>query len=560
MDWLKIPYPVAEKKQPDEVPISSSCDEEVETIIRQIEEKQVDITSTYDSWRNVGFAFTDKFGENGREFYHRVSRFYPNYSPSTCDRQYDSCLKSRGTGISIKTFFHLAKEAGVYIRKQKTISEPDLVQLPNLPDSIFPELPMILQKVVEPSASKEDRDILLLGALTTISSSLPNIYGIYDCRKVSSNLYLFITAQASAGKGRLGYCKQIVQPIHKYLREQTELLKVQYEVEMTECNGKKGAIKPCKPLEKMLIIPANSSSTGIFQLLSDNEGTGLIFETEGDTLSQTLKSDYGNYSDGLRKAFHHEPISYFRRTEKEFVEIEHPCLSVLLSGTPKQVAALVPSAENGLFSRFIFYAMKVRPEWKDVFASNSDNGLNEHYSDLGSEFYELYKTLMKSSGIQICLTTDQKKRFNDHFNQLQKDYLALKGMGFMGTVRRLGLITFRICMILSALRILETGNTSVRIVCEKQDFNAALLIAEVLVKHALHVYSNLPEDTRLFTQKSIKEKFLETLPLAFNRKTYLQIAQELSINMKTAERYVTIFCKSGHIHREKQDHYTKSVS
>jgi hypothetical protein len=30
-------------------------------------------------------------------------------------------------------------------------------------------------------------------------------------------------------------------------------------------------------------------------------------------------------------------------------------LSALLSGTPKQVSALIPNAENGLFSRFIFY-------------------------------------------------------------------------------------------------------------------------------------------------------------------------------------------------------------
>jgi len=65
--------------------------------------------------------------------------------------------------------------------------------------------------------------------------------------------------------------------------------------------------KPIKPLEKMLIIPANNSATGVFQLLSENEGSGLLFETEGDTLACAFKSDYSNYSDGLRKAFHHDP-------------------------------------------------------------------------------------------------------------------------------------------------------------------------------------------------------------------------------------------------------------
>ncbi|HAH23070.1 MAG TPA: DNA primase, partial [Prolixibacteraceae bacterium] len=86
-----------------------------------------------------------------------------------------------------------------------------------------------------------------------------------------------------------------------------------------------------------------------------------IFETEGDTLAQAFKSDYGNYSDGFRKAFHHETISYYRRTDREFVEIDNPCLSTVLSSTPKQVAILIPNAENGMLSRFIFYHMNIKP-------------------------------------------------------------------------------------------------------------------------------------------------------------------------------------------------------
>ena len=49
-----------------------------------------------------------------------------------------------------------------------------------------------------------------------------------------------------------------------------------------------------------------------------------------------LDSDYGNYSDGFRKAFHHETISYVRRKDREYVNLKHPKLSALLTGTPKQ--------------------------------------------------------------------------------------------------------------------------------------------------------------------------------------------------------------------------------
>jgi hypothetical protein len=39
---------------------------------------------------------------------------------------------------------------------------------------------------------------------------------------------------------------------------------------------------------------ANSSATAFFQILNDNNGVGLMFETEGDTLAQIFKSEHGN--------------------------------------------------------------------------------------------------------------------------------------------------------------------------------------------------------------------------------------------------------------------------
>ena len=45
------------------------------------------------------------------------------------------------------------------------------------------------------------------------------------------------------------------------------------------------------------------------------------------------------------------------------------------------------------------------------------------------------------------------------------------------------------------------------------------------------------------------------LPASFNRQVYLRIAASMSIPDKTAEGYITDFCKRGLIHRAKQDHY-----
>lgn len=587
--------------------VPSAISFEVDTVISRIEASLTDITTSYQDWLNVGFALANEFGEAGRSYFHRVSRFYNGYTKTDCDRQFDQCLKSTPSSrcITIKTFFHMAKQAGIEVRgrgsegtktrgydgtmgreydgapgsDQSQYSEGAVAgqpfvpscsrplvpsspapQLPTLPDSIFPRLPEFLQKVVEGAYSKEERDILLLGALGVFSACFPKLWGIYDGKKVYANLYLFITAQASAGKGRLTFCKQLVNPIHWERRQETLRQKQIYDLEMREYNIARmkdpNAEKPVKPPELMLFIPANSSATGMFQLLAENDGRGLIFETEGDTMAQAFKSDHGNYSDGFRKGYHHEMISYYRRTDHEYKEIRYPCISTVLSGTPRQVLSLIPGVEDGLFSRFIFYHMNLRPVWKNVFARENNRIMEEHFNDLGQEFLGLYKALGQHPEMQFSLTREQEVEFNSFFEQVQEKYLTLQGMDYMGTIRRLGLIAFRMAMVLTALRIMETGDFSEHQVCSDTDFQNALSIISILVKHSSYVFTQLPEDTKSANRQNKKEQLLDKLPGKFTSQEFLNIAKDLSITARTANRYIATFCEKGLLRREQAGSYT----
>ena len=125
----------------------------------------------------------------------------------------------------------------------------------------------------------------------------------------------------------------------------------------------------------------------------------------------------------------------------------------------------------------------------------------------------------------------------------------------MATIRRLGLIAFRIAMILSALRIMEHGDLPERIICEERYFQTTLEMVQVLVKHTSKVFSELPQDVPMSKRKIQKERFLDALPASFNRQEDLKIAASMSILDKTSEAYITDFCKRGLIHREKQGHY-----
>ena len=566
-DWLEIPKEKPQtKSNMATTNVVAVTENDIEQYILAIEQSGIDITKDYAIWRDLGFAFAEEFGESGRDYFHRISRNYIGYDAKECDEQFNKCLKAKGHGITIATFYYYTHQAGLKpIKKQSNNDEVATVvdesgqTMPTIPDEVFDTLPQFLQQVVNPASSQEEKDILLLGAITAFSACFPKLFGIYDQRKVFSNLYLFVTAPASAGKGRLNQIKYLVDPVHKLKREHAKVLRQQFNTEMATYNINKGKDenleKPNKPPERMLFIPANNSVTGVYQLISDNEGRGLIFETEGDTLAQAFKSDYGNYSDGFRKAFHHETISYYRRTDREYVDIEKPCLSTVLSGTPKQVVTLIPNAENGLFSRFMFYYMNIKPAWKNVFQNSHNNGLDEYYKQLGVEFLELYKTLRNNPEIEVRLILSQQERFNSFFESLQAKYINLQPEEYIATIRRLGLISFRLMMLFTVFRIMEDGDVNAVKECEDVDFDNVLTIISILVKHSSKVYNDLPIEQKAVKRLNRKERFLESLPKQFNRQEYLDLATKQNIPHKTAEGYIAKFVEAGLIHREAHNKY-----
>ena len=555
-------------------PLSVDLQEEIELLTKIIEERSIDIAPDYNSWRDLGFALADALGENGRDYFHRISRFYLNYSYDEAEKQFTACLNHHGHGITSKTIFHLAKQAGI------TIGSRSLSPFPNPVPSIIPpqstisaelmqtfsdkvkdHLPDFLKNIADNAISDEDADLLILGTLTVVSACLPNISGIYAGREVFPNLFLFVTAQASSGKGRLTLCRYIVEYIHKQLREEYENeLEIYRRQQIDYTLNKKNtdAEQPQEPPLKTLFIPANSSSTAVYQLLNANKGIGLIFETEGDTLANTFKSDYGNFSDGFRKAFHHETISYNRRKDKEFVELEKPRLSALLSGTPKQVLSLIPDTENGLFSRFLFYYMNVRLVWNDVFAVQ-DGTLDKKFEDYGRQFFDLYCALKVSYPIRFALSASQQTEFHTFFEQIQNEYSSVFGFDFVASVRRLGLIAFRLTMIMSALRILENGEIPNVMLCSDDDFSTVKTMVKTLLMHTAKVYQMLPENiaNSIGNKNQLKQQYYDSLPPDFDKQTAISIAQSLGIPQKTAERYLKQWCLSGQMNRVKHGWYSK---
>ena len=570
---------------------SSARHTDVEALVSAVEASGIDITAAYSDWLAIGFALVSELGEEGRPLFHRLSCFYPGYDIAEADRQYTVCLRDGSREISIATLFHIAKTHGIVIpvssrNRYEEVEEDEEneeneetgrakpVKTDTFSQVVGGQLPDILKRIVADAVSPVDADLLILGSLTVFSACLPNVYGVYDRREVFSNLFLYVTASASAGKGRLSLCRHLAAPLHRELREQYRKSMEKYKQEQLQyvMNKKKGeASEPEEPPFLTLFIPANSTATVVYQTLSQNNGVGLLFETEGDTLANAFNSDLGNYSDGFRKAFHHETISYLRKKDREYVEITKPKFSAILSGTPEQVFNLIPSAENGLFSRFIFYVMPTEIVWHDMFDASEGPTADELFKEIGRDFYQFHK-LLGAQPIRFTLQQEQQRRFNAFFSKTQAEYAALFGNDIIASVRRLGLIFFRITMILTVLRQMDDGafplalddGKEALLVCTDADFDTALAMVKVLLQHTARVFQALPRRTeRRFRQdrrqrtESYMQTFLAALPDAFSRSGYLQTAADMGISEKTAERYIAELCRSGMLEHPASGQYVK---
>ena len=133
------------------------------------------------------------------------------------------------------------------------------------------------------------------------------------------------------------------------------------------------------------------------------------------------------------------------------------------------------------------------------------------------------------------------------------------GNDYVGTIRRLGLITFRVAMILTVLRIMDSGNINNTIVCSDTDFQIAMEIVKVLLQHASFVFRQLPSATPTQTNNP-KMALFQALPTQFDRIKYIEIATQLQIPESTADKQVARFLNAGLLIRHAHGNYSKKDS
>jgi Protein of unknown function (DUF3987)/VirE N-terminal domain len=451
-------------------------------------------------------------------------------------------------------------------RERNDTEERDTSAVESTPvfsQTIINGMPAIIRDIALKLSSDRERDTFITGALSVLSGCLYSVEGIYDGNIIYPNLYSFVIAPASSGKGVLKIARQLGDHLHKKHLKESEEAKVQYERDLQEYQearreGDKAAEKPEKPPYIMLFVAGNSSSASLYEHLDECGGLGIICETEADTIATCFKNDWGNYSDILRRAFHHEAINYRRKTtDKKYIEVQEPKLSVALSGTASQVQGLIKSAEDGLFSRFIFYRFHAARKWRDVSPANGKAALPKLIKTKAEAFTEMVEYLIKYPS-EFELTEQQWDQLNRRFDTSLKDVACFVTEEAGASVTRLGLIAFRIAMILSAVRKYEVASTDVKLICTDDHFNMAMEMVNVYMQHAMVMYKELPAAAKALDGKL--KKFFGILLPEFTRDMAKKLATESGLNVSDSwvDKWLKRLVTYGYLVKPEYNIYRKT--
>ncbi len=383
-------------------------------------------------------------------------------------------------------------------------------------ESIYQNLPNYLRNAVGVLTDDIEKEVFFFGAIGVISGILPNIQGFYDSKHYTPHIYSFLVGKYGEGKGILTKARELASKI-----QQAKMADYDSEMAEYEYDGEKGVI----PKRKFIFIPANNSKSGIVRLLKESEEKGIMFLTEADTLSDILKQDFGNFSDILRGLFHHEGYEQYRTTNDEYSYIEKGYLAVVMSGTYDQLIKLIPTIENGLFSRFLYYHFNPpKGIFKNVF-HNDKQKYTSLFDNLSDDYFQIYKKLSAlDESIEFSLTEKQQDIFHIQFQKWKTELSDLTDGDLDGSVNRLGLIAFRIMMQFTTLRMLENNEDFLpnKIICNDIDFITALRIIQISKNNALEVYKFIPKKKSKYktmnttSLKTIVAKFLNN----FNKQQF----------------------------------------
>ena len=386
------------------------------------------------------------------------------------------------------------------------------LDMQNLPESI--------QNMLSLAKTDEEKDMLLMATLAAASACVPNLYFRYGPtgKKYYANLQCFILASSASGKGIANQALEMMRVVDE-----------QYP----------------------MLIAGDSTLAAWYKALEEQGGIGYMHESEGSVITDIWRNAAANYNTALRKAAEHEAIS--RNRVKGASEIACPRLSMLLTGTFSQYKALVPSVENGYFSRLLTLVERgSHPFEKSYVTAKSENSAIAR--QVGHQLLRTCENLMNAPEREWSLTDSQKERLGEKLETEYRTLIDMLGENFHSTVIRMAVQIERIALILSAMR----GNL---VECSDFDYQTAELIGSKMLMHMAMAYrmikgdeqETMPEVKGLDQRKVV----FDGLKARYQLNDLIKEAQSQGVSRSSAIRWNNQWIEKGMVRKENHGEYRK---
>jgi hypothetical protein len=520
------------------------------------------------------------------------------------NNRFSESFPENGAGFR-KTFRGAKGGQQDVVEEEETLKElPYEDEYTNIPDP-FPtyQWPKFLQRIMDCGEDIAQRDMLFCCTVGALGATVNRLVKIpYSKKTMYPSMQVFIIAPAASGKGAISWVRYLVLPFHKEKLARYESLLAAYQVELrtwsNEGRKRDESAKPIPPKMELFFIAGDNTGTGIQENIIDNDGHGLILEAEAEVLSAAIDSEYGRWSHILRKAFDHEFLSYNRRKDHEYRECDCLRLSVIICGTPGQLGKFIPGAENGLFSRQLFYFMPSQKEFLNMFHSDNKTDHTTLFMQWGFRWKAVVDALQVTvSEIRLELTTEQEDRMVDCMSQLFRHAGIAHGGSMRSSVVRLAINLLRIAGVVALIRALDPllmmedkeqfsskmqHFTRTLLECEglepspdthpenaadgivsqlvlhitQEDYDAVIALAEPFYRHAEHALMSLPDENIEARKVTPQELFLADLPMTFTRQEYISIGEKHRLSVKQCEYYVEKLLNRTILERRKRGEYS----
>ena len=226
---------------------------------------------------------------------------------------------------------------------------------------------------------------------------------------------------------------------------------------------------------------------------------------------------------------------------------------MLLTGTFGQYKALVPSVENGYFSRLLTVVIPGANGFDKRYVS-SKGTQSAVPKIVGQRLLRTYEALMENGEREWSLTDAQKERLGEHLETEYGTLIGLLGDNFHSAVIRMAVQIERIAMILSAMR----GNFSE---CTDDDYETAEFIGNKLLLHMASAYRMINGDAQDVVPeiKPIDQRkvLFEQLKAEYALNELINEAKSQGVSRSSAIRWNNQWIEQGLIMKENHGNYKK---